>query len=117
MSVQAIVLDLIRDDRPAYRLDTATLEQVLAATIGTTHGRKSDDPLVYAVERLRRAIVAVLQARRRIDAEDAKQAQQPPAPPAPPPVSGGQRVPRVPPPPPTHPHADTRAHPVPVDLF
>lgn len=75
---QTLTLALIQDARGAYKLTTRQLEQVLAATIGTTHSRKSGDPLVAAVEQLRRHLTDTLRARRQLDALDAAQDAQAP---------------------------------------
>lgn len=108
MNGHQTLLALIQDARGAYTLTTPQLEQALAASVGATHGRKSDEPIVRTVEATRRTISAVLQARRRVDADEARQQAEAPtrAPSAP--TAGGQRVPRVPPPPPTRPNADAR---------
>lgn len=68
------LLALVADPLGAYRIRTEVLERVLARTQGLTHGRRTPDPMLAAVEALRAEISAVLQARRRLDAEQAKQA-------------------------------------------
>lgn len=73
--MSAHLLAAVADPRSVYTLSTPELEQLLAATTGITHGRKSGDVLVCTVEHLRHEISAVLQARRRADAEQA-QAEQ-----------------------------------------
>jgi hypothetical protein len=105
-----LVLALVQDARGAYKLTTPQLEQVLAATIGTTHGRPSGDPLVCAVEQLRSQVSAVLQARRKVDADDARAAAAAErAQPAP--AAGGQRVPLPPAPPSPRPTAGALQQP------
>lgn len=103
MNARANVLALIQDSAGAYLLPTADLEQVLATTTGATHGRKSDDPLVLAVEQLRHVITQVLRARRALDAEQAAAGTPAVRTPAsvPPPTTppGGTKVPRPTPPP------------------
>jgi hypothetical protein len=108
MTTQTRVLALIQDGAAsAYTLTTSQLEQVLAATMGATHGRKSDDPLVLAVEHLRAQVSAVLQARRKVDEQDAAAARALAlaAEPTTPSTRPGMGVRPLPPPPPAIPPA------------
>lgn len=93
----ARLLALVADPYACYREPTPTLERILARTPALTHGRKTGDALLVAVEQLHEQIYATLTARARLDALEAEQARRAPQAARPPAVDGGTRVPTNPP--------------------
>lgn len=96
-----LLIFLAAAPRHAWMLDTETLEQLQARTLGVTAGRHDEAAraLVATVEQLREQITRVLQARRAVDAEEARAQTAAPRTQAAPPIAGGSRV-ALPPPPP-----------------
>lgn len=93
----ALLLALLADPLACYRADTAALERALALTPGAMHGRRAPCPVLASLEATRAAICAVLEVRRKLDAQAAQDAAHRPIAAQQSSAQGGTKVPTNPP--------------------